>query len=96
MERQRWWGHLTQIFWQQPSRYYERAEGRQRVVPTDESSSLHVEKPCREAGNVTYQDRHSTFEKSVSDAIRRGAEENEVQKYEENLTGAWRRMSTLR
>ena len=24
VERQRWWGHLTWIFWQQPSRYYER------------------------------------------------------------------------
>ena len=24
VERQRWWGHLTRIFWQQPSRYYER------------------------------------------------------------------------
>ena len=22
--KQRWWGHLTRIFWQQPSRYYER------------------------------------------------------------------------
>ena len=33
VERQRWWGHLTRI-----------SEGRQRVVPTDESSSLHVEK----------------------------------------------------
>jgi len=22
--RQRWWGHLMRIFWQQPSRYYER------------------------------------------------------------------------
>jgi len=29
VERQRWWGHLTRIFWQQPSRYYERElEGR--------------------------------------------------------------------
>jgi len=24
VDRQRWWGHLTQIFRQQPSRYYER------------------------------------------------------------------------
>ena len=24
VERQRWWGHLTRIFWQQPSKYYER------------------------------------------------------------------------
>ena len=30
-------------------------------------------KPCREAGKVTYQDRHSTFNNSVRDAIRRGA-----------------------
>jgi len=22
--KQRWWGHLTRMFWQQPSRYYER------------------------------------------------------------------------
>ena len=24
VERQRWWGHLMRIFWQQPSRYYEK------------------------------------------------------------------------
>ena len=53
-------------------------------------------KPCREAGKVTYQDRHSTFNNSVRDAIRRGAAENEVQKHEEKLTGVWRQMSTLR
>jgi len=27
-------------------------------------------KPCRKAGKVTYQDRHSTFDNSVRDAIR--------------------------
>jgi len=53
-------------------------------------------KPCREAGNVAYQDCHSTFNSSVWDAIRRGAAENEVPKHEEKLTGAWRQMSTLR
>ena len=53
-------------------------------------------KPCRKAGKVTYQDRHSTFNNSVRDAIRRGAAETEVQKHEEKLTGAWRQMSTLR
>jgi len=53
-------------------------------------------KPCREAGKVTYRDRHSTFNNSVRDAIRRGAAENEVQKHEKRLTGAWRQMSTLR
>ena len=47
-------------------------------MQTDESSSLHVEKPCREAGKVTYEDRHSTFNNSVRDALRRGAAENEV------------------
>jgi len=57
-------------------------QGRQRVVPTDKSSSLHVRKPCREAGKVTYQDCHSTFNISVRDAIRNGAAENEVQKHE--------------
>ena len=35
-------------------------------------------KPCREAGKVTYQDRHSTFNNSVRDTIRRGAAENVV------------------
>jgi len=44
-------------------------------------------KPRREAGKVTYQDRHSTFNNSVRDAIRRGAAEKEVQKHEEKLTG---------
>jgi len=53
-------------------------------------------KPCREAGTVTDQDRHSTFINNVRDAIRRGAAENEVQKHEERLTGVWRQMSTLR
>jgi len=47
----------------------------------------------REAGKVTCQDRHSTFNNGVRNAIRRGAAENEVQK---RLTGAWRQMSTLR
>jgi len=45
-------------------------------------------KTCREAGKVTYQDRHSIFNDTVRDAIRRGAAENEVQKNEERLTGA--------
>jgi hypothetical protein len=53
-------------------------------------------KPCREAGKVTYQDRHSTFNNTVRDAIRRGAAENEVQKHKEKLTGARRQMRTLR
>jgi len=51
--------------------------------------------PCREAGKVTYQDRHSAFNNSVGDVIRKGAAENEVPKHEERLTGAWRQMSTL-
>jgi len=40
------------------------------------------EKPCREVGKVTYQDRYSTFNNSVRDAIRREAAENKVQRYE--------------
>jgi len=52
--------------------------------------------PCREAGKVTYQDRHSTFNNSVRDTLRRRAAENEVPKHEQNLTCAWRQMSTLR
>jgi len=50
-------------------------------------------KPRREAGKVTYQDRHSTFNYSVRDAMAAG---NEVQKHEERLTVAWKQMSTLR
>jgi len=56
-------------------------------------------KPCRKAGTVTYQDLHSTFNNSMRDTIivvQRRAAENEVQKHEERLTGAWRQMSTLR
>jgi len=53
----------------------------------DESSSLRVEKLCREAKKVTYKDRHSTFNNSVRDAIQRGAAENEVKKHEEKPTG---------
>ena len=37
-------------------------------------------KPCCKVGKVTYEDRHSTFNKNVRDAIRRGAAENKVQK----------------
>jgi len=55
-----------------------------------------LKKPCRDAGKVTCQDRHSTFNNSVRDAVWRGAADNEVQKHEEKLTGAWRQMSTLR
>jgi len=53
-------------------------------------------KPYHEAGKVTYQDRHLTINDSVSDAIQRGAAENEVPKHEEKLTGVWRQMSPLR
>jgi len=45
-------------------------------------------KLCHEAGKVTYQDRHLTFNNSVRDVIRRGAAENEVPKHEERLTDA--------
>jgi len=51
-------------------------------------------KPCREA--ETDQDRHSTFNTSMREAVRRKAAENEVQKHEEKLTGAYKQMSTLR
>jgi len=43
-----------------------------------------------------YQDRHSKFNNSVRDAVRRGTTENELQKHEKRLTGAWRQMNTLR
>jgi len=43
------------------------------------------EKLCREAGKVTYQDRHSTINNSVRDAIRRMAAENEVQNMKRGL-----------
>ena len=66
------------------------------MVPTDESSSLKWRKPCREAGKQTYQDRDSTFNNIVRDAIQRGVAENEVPKHVEKLTGAWRQRSTLR
>jgi len=61
------------------------------VVPTDESSSLQVEKTVprgRESNLSLSQDRYSTFNNSVRDAIRKAAAENEVQKHEEKLTGA--------
>jgi len=37
-------------------------------------------KPCYEAEKVTHQDRHSTFDNSMRNAMRRGAAENKVQK----------------
>jgi len=59
MERMSWW----------IIEGYFRSEGRQGVVPMDKSNSLHMTQPSREAGQVTYQDRHSTFNNSVRDAI---------------------------
>jgi len=87
VKRQRWWGHLTHRFQQQPSRYYEKewCQRTNRAVFTSK-------KTCREAGKVTYQDHLSTLNNSVSDAIRRGAAENEVQKHEE--TEAYRCLET--
>ena len=52
-------------------------------------------KPCREAGTEIDQNRHLIFSNSVRDAIRRGAAQNEVQKHEEKLRGAWRQISTF-
>jgi len=54
------------------------------------------EKPCCEAGKSNYRNRHSTFNNSVRDAIRRGEAESEVQKHEQRLAGAWRHMRALR
>jgi len=42
-------------------------------------------KVCREAGKVTCQDRHSTFNNSVRDAIWRGAAENGVQNLDRTM-----------
>jgi len=53
-------------------------------------------KPYHEAGKVTYQDYHATFNNSVRDEIRRGSAENEVPKHEEKLTSAWRQIITLK
>jgi len=54
------------------------------------------ENPCCEIGKVTHQDRHSTFNNSVRDSIRREAAENEVPTHEERLAGACRQIRTLR
>ena len=40
-------------------------------VISDPNESSSLEKPCREAGKVNYQDRHLTFNNSVREAIRR-------------------------
>jgi len=64
------------------------SEGRQKVVPWCQRTNRAVftgRKTCRKAGKVTDQDRYSTFNNSVRDAIRRGAAENEVPKHEERL-----------
>jgi len=78
---------LTQLF---------RSEGRQRAVPTDESSSLHLDKNVPRDRESNLSNRHSTFNNSAWDAIWRGAAKNEVPKHEEKLTGALRHMRTLR
>jgi len=66
------------------------------VVPTDESSSLDVEKTVSRGREGNLSRLALIFNNSVWDAIQRGAAENEVQKHEEKLTGAWRQMNTLR
>jgi len=43
-------------------------------------------KSCREAREVTYQDRHSTFNTSVRDTLQRGAAEKQCQ----NIKRNWR------
>jgi len=54
---------------------------------------LRWQNPCCEAGKVTYQHRHLTFDNSVRDAIWREAAENTVQtNEEESETRFWRRM----
>ena len=66
------------------------------MVPTDESSSLDVEKTVSRGREGNLSRLALIFNNSVWDAIQRGAAENEVQKHEEKLTGAWRQMNTLR
>jgi len=74
----------------------------ERVVPAELEQRFHQETPCRKAQaiKVIYQDRHSTFDTSVKDAIQsmtlREAAENNVPKHEEKPTGTWRQISTLR
>ena len=117
MERQRWWGHLTRLFWEilrkriaaGTATFLVKVKAH-RGEPANEGANILAdkaisdpkvdkewcqrtnravftwEKLCREAGKVTYQDRHSTCNNSVRDAKRRGAAENEVQKHEEKLT----------
>jgi len=65
-------------------------------VPTDESSSLHLDKNVPRDRESNLSNRHSTFNNSAWDAIWRGAAKNEVPKHEEKLTGALRHMRTLR
>ena len=55
------------------------------MVPTDELSSLHVEKNVLRGSGSNYQDHHSTFSNSMRDVMQRGAAENEVPKREEKL-----------
>ena len=55
-------------------------------MPTDESSSLHVEKNVLR-GKESNLSRFSFDNNSMRDAIQRGAAENEVQKHVEKLTG---------
>ena len=72
------------------------SDGWQRVVPTDESSSLHVEKTMPQGRESILSRSSFDISFSVRDTIQRGAAENEVQKHEERFTGAWRQMSTFR
>jgi len=50
------------------------------MVPTDESSSLHVETPVPRGRESNLSRSSFDIHNSVRDAIQRGAAENEVQK----------------
>jgi len=54
------------------------------------------QEPRRKGGTVSYEDRTSTWNNGVRKAMRRGSAEEEVRKYRDRVTGAWKQISKQR
>ena len=54
------------------------------------------QEPRQKGGTVSYEDRKSTWNSGVQNAIRRGSAEEEVRKHRDRVTGAWKQISKQR
>ena len=54
------------------------------------------QEPCWKGGTVSHEDRKSTWNSGVRKASRRRSAEQEVRKYRDRVTGAWKQISKQR